>query len=81
MSKESKQVIKIYSNRLDIYIYYDVERVESTLHLIKQIKCRDVERVESSSIYTIGPNTKYSNYIELRIKCSNYNRVRFRPSN
>ena len=61
MSKESKQVIKIYSNRLDIYIYCDVERVESALHWIKQIKCTDVERVESPSIYTIGPNTKYSN--------------------
>ena len=47
MSKESKEVIKIHSNRLDIYIYCHVERVESTPHRIKHIKCKYVERVES----------------------------------
>ena len=36
---------------------------------------------KASSIYTVGPNTKYSNYIELGIKCLNYNRIQFRPSN
>ena len=59
MSKELKEVIKIHSNRLDIYIYYHVERVESTPHRIKHIKCKYVER--ASSIYTVGSNTKYSN--------------------
>ena len=36
---------------------------------------------KASSIYTVGSNTKYSNYIELGIKCLNYNRIRFRSSN
>ena len=31
--------------------------------------------------YNVSPNTKYSNYIEHRIKCSNYKRIRFIPSN
>ena len=43
------------------------------VHMSKELK--------ASSIYTVGPNTKYSNYIELGIKCSNYNRIQFRPSN
>ena len=38
---------KIHSNRLDIYIYCHVKRVESTPHSIKHIKCKYVERVES----------------------------------
>ena len=43
------------------------------VHMSKELK--------ASLIYTVGPNTKYSNYIELGIKCSNYNRIRFRPWN
>ena len=42
------------------------------VHMLKESK--------ASLIYTVGPNTKYSNYIELRIKCSNYNRIQLRPS-
>ena len=37
------------------------------VHMLKKLK--------ASSIYTVGPNTKYSNYIELGIKCSNYNTI------
>ena len=33
------------------------------------------------SNYNVNPNTKYSNYIEYRINGSNYNRIRFKPSN
>ena len=33
------------------------------------------------SNYNVNPNTKYSNYIEHRIKCSNYKRILFIPSN
>ena len=43
------------------------------VHMSKELK--------ASLIYTVSPNTKYSNYIELGIKFSNYNRIRFRPSN
>ena len=43
------------------------------VHMSKELK--------ASSIYTVGPNTKYLNYIEHRIKCSNYNRIRSRPLN
>ena len=32
------------------------------------------------SNYNLNPNTKYSNYIEHGIKCSNYSRIRFIPS-
>ena len=35
------------------------------VHMSKELK--------ASLIYTVGPNTKYSNYIEFRIKCLNYN--------
>ena len=31
--------------------------------------------------YNVDSNTKYSNYIEHRIKCSNDNKIRFRPLN
>ena len=61
MSKESKKVIKIHSNRLDIYIYCHVERVESTPHRIKHIKCTYVIESKASSIYTVGSSTKYLN--------------------
>ena len=43
------------------------------VHMLKELK--------SSLIYTVGSNTKYLNYIEFGIKCSNYNTIRFRPSN
>ena len=33
------------------------------------------------SNYNVNPNTKYWNYIEYRIKCSNYSRIRFIHSN
>ena len=32
-------------------------------------------------IYTLDSNTKYSNYIELRIKCLNYIELRIKCSN
>ena len=60
MLKESKKVIKIHSNRLDIYIYCHVERVKSTPHRIKHIKHMSKE-LKASSIYTVGSNTKYWN--------------------
>ena len=47
MLKESKKVIKIHSNRLDIYIYCHVKMVESTPLRIKHIKCTYIERVKS----------------------------------
>ena len=47
MSKEMKQVIKKHSNILDISIYCHVDRVKSTQHRIKHIKCTYVERVKS----------------------------------
>ena len=31
--------------------------------------------------YNVNPNTKYLNYIEHQIKCSNYSRIRFISSN
>ena len=33
------------------------------------------------SNYNVNPNTKYLNYIEHQIKCSNYSRIRFIPLN
>ena len=43
------------------------------VHMSKELK--------ASSIYTVGSNTKCLNKIEIGIKCSNYNTIRFRPSN
>ena len=53
-----------------------IQRLQNILYLIGLMS---IESTRSN--YNVNPNMKYSNYIEHRIKCSNYKRIQFIPSN
>ena len=53
-----------------------IQRLENIVDLMELMSTLSI-----LSNYNVNPNTKYSNYIEHRINGSNYNRIRFRPSN
>ena len=52
-----------------------IEHLQNILDLMGLMSIQSIR-----SNYNVNPNTKYSNYIEHRIKCSNYSRIRFIPS-
>ena len=72
--KENKQnyIIYIY---LFIMLILSIQRLQNILDLIGLMS---IQLIRSNC--NVNPNTKYSNYIEHRIKCSNYSRIRFIPT-
>ena len=51
----------------------EVSKVMYIICIHSMVNISEVLKVYS--IYTLDSNTKYSNYIELRIKCSNENKI------
>ena len=49
-----------------------IQRLQNILDLMGLMLIQSIR-----SNYNVNPNTKYSNYIEHRIKCLNYSRIRF----
>ena len=56
-----------------------VSKVLYTIYIHSMVNMSEVSKVDS--IYTVDSNTKYSNHIELRIKCLNYNKIRINSLN
>ena len=60
MSKESKKVIKIQSNRL-VFIFIVMSKGSKVHHTeLNTLNVHMSKESKASSIYTVGSNTKYS---------------------
>ena len=65
-----------------LFIYLFIMSTLSIQHLQNILDLMGLMSIQLiRSNYNVNPNTKYSNYIEHRIKCSNYSRIRFIPLN
>ena len=53
-----------------------IQCLQNILHLMGLMSIQSTQ-----SNYNVNTNKKYSNYIEHRIKCSNFKRIRFIPLN
>ena len=73
--KENKQNYIIYVC-LFIMSTLSIQHLQNILDLMGLMLIQSIR-----SNYNVNPNTKYPNYIEHQIKCLNYSRIRFIPSN
>ena len=73
--KENTQIDYIY-----VYLFImSTLSIQCLQNILDLMGLMSIQSIQSN--YNVNPNTKYSNYIEHRIKCSNYKRIRLIPSN